>query len=184
MGMANLTTELTDHLQYTLIFDQVWGLGENNKLETQLFVNYKCHGEFHEKLNAFTLKHRYTTTAPRPRWTLPSHYQREGMGEETALRAAILYRAEAEMILFDLLNVGSKRTNQTFLEDPDILYRMRGPLWKEGGGLDPETVRLNLIKKSTGPEETVDIQPPAVDSKEFKEVARDASKLPLRHRQL
>ena len=106
------------------------------------------------------------------------------MGEETALRAAILYRAEAEMILFDLLNVGSKRTNQTFLEDPDILYRMRGPLWKEGGGLDPETVRLNLIKKSTGPEETVDIQPPAVDSKEFKEVARDASKLPLRHRQL
>ncbi len=178
-----LPTELTDHLQYTLIFDQVRGLGENNKLEIRLFVNYKCHGEFLEKLNAFALKHRYTTTAPRPRWTLPSHYQREGMGEETALRAAILYRAEAEMILFDLLNVGSQRTNQTFLDDPDILYRMRGPLWKEGGGLDPETVKLNLIKKSTYiiPEGIVDIQPPPIDSKEFKDVAKDASKLPLRH---
>src|SRR5258706_761321 len=108
------------------------------------------------------------------------------MGEETALRAAILYRAEAEMILFDLLNVGSQRTNQTFLDDPDILYRMRGPLWKDGGGLDPETVKQNIIRQSTTitPERAVDIQPPSTDSKEFRDAARDASKLPLRHCQL
>src|SRR5258706_8511462 len=177
-----LPTELTDHLQYALIFDQVQGLGTNNKLEKSLFVNYKSHGEFLEKLNAFALQHKYTTTAPRPRWILPSHYQREGMEEETASRAALLYRAEAEMILYDLLNVGSQRTNQSLLDDLDILYRIRGPLWKESKGeLDPETVKLNLIKKSTHPVPigVVDIQPPPIHSQEFQDVAKDASKLPL-----
>ncbi len=29
-----LPPDLTDHLQYALIFDQIQGLGENNKLET------------------------------------------------------------------------------------------------------------------------------------------------------
>ena len=124
-----LPTQLTDLLQYALVMDQVIGV-DKGKLTLCFFINYEAHERFSREINTYATQHKYVTSAPHPRWLIPSHFDRLGMDERTAFALAWLYRAEAKLILYDLLNIGSERTNATLIEDPDILYRLRGQLWK------------------------------------------------------
>ena len=65
----------------------------------------------------------------------------QGMEEDAAMRASLLYRAEAKLLLYNLLNIGPNRTNQSFLEDPDVIYCLRGLLWKDLHEWEPTSSR-------------------------------------------
>ena len=119
-----LPTNLTDLLQYALIMDQVIGV-DKQKLTFHFFINYSAHERFMQEINTYATQHNYVTSAPHPRWLIPSHFDRIGIDENSAYELAWLYRAEAELLLYDLLNVGDGQTNATLIEDPDILYRLR-----------------------------------------------------------
>jgi len=167
--------ELTNHLQYALILHQVQGI-KSQKLDTKYFIDYRSHEAFLSKLNEYALLHKYITTAPRPRWNLPSHYQRDGMIEVVAEKAALMYRAEAEMLLYDLLNIGTQRTNQTLIEDPDLLYCLRNDLWKVNEDIE--------TKGSSSKSKVENITAPSVNDPQFKEVVQELSKLPQEHRNI
>jgi len=122
----------------------------------------------------------YTTTAPRPRWDIPSHTNRYGMNEEDALKASLMYRSKAELLIYDLLNVGDNRTNQALLEDLDILYRLRGDLWKDE---QPTTQTSSSNLKQSLNQLTFDEDNmPHYKSQEFTELAKLLSQIPRKHR--
>ena len=111
----------------------------------------------------------------------------QGM-EDAATRASLLYRAEAELLLYDLLNIGPNRTNQNFLEDPDMIYQLRGPLWKDLQVWDLPSSRAATsnqtqirIPKATNLQEDVVVNVPDLDSEEFQQVKNDLSKIPKTH---
>ena len=141
-------------------------------LEIRYFVNYQRHEEFLGELNTYIGQNRYTATAPRPRWDLPSHFGIVGIIEASAKEASLLYRAEAELLFYDLLNINNQRTNQSLLRDPDLIYRLRGKLWKQ---VEPQPV------EDSGDIDQIAINPPALSSKEFKEVANSLAKMPKEH---
>ena len=65
----------------------------------------------------------------------------QGMEEDAATRVSLLYQAKAELLHYNLLNIGPNRTNQSFLEDPDVIYHLRGPLWKDLQEWEPSSSR-------------------------------------------
>ena len=112
----------------------------------------------------------------------------QGMEEDAATRASLLYQAEAELLLYDLLNIGPNRTNQNFLEDPDMIYQLRGPLWKDLQVWDLPSSRAATsnqtqirIPKATNLQEDVVVNVPDLDSEEFQQVKNDLSKIPKTH---
>ena len=104
--------EIRTSLDGVLNLDVVIGLDIKSELQTRFFVNYHHQEHFYGLLSAYTTDHKYIPTAPRPQWQLPSHFIKFGMREDSALKASLIYRAEAELLFFDLLNIGQNRTNE------------------------------------------------------------------------
>ena len=156
---STLPTQLTDLLQFALIMDQVMGV-DKGKLALHFFINHDAHERFSREINAYATQHKYVTSAPHPRWLILSHFDRLGLDKRTAFEIAWLYRTEAELLFYNLLNVGADQTNATLIEDPDILYRQRGRLWKFTPG-DHEHRRgpiLGRKPKETPIGETVNVE--------------------------
>ena len=172
-----------------LELDWIQGIDERGKLITQYFIHYGRHEHFIKFINRFIATHWYTATALQPGWRIPSHMNQQGMDEDTATRASLLYRAEVELLLYDLLNIRPNRTSQSLLENPDVLYRLRGPLWRGLQEWELSTSRvtnINLtqirIPKATNLHEDIVINMPELDSEEFQQVKNDLSKIPKVHR--
>ena len=70
---ATIPTQLTDLLQFALIMDQVIGV-DKGKLALRFFINHDAHERFTKEINAYATQHKYVTSAPHPRWLLPSHF--------------------------------------------------------------------------------------------------------------
>ena len=112
----------------------------------------------------------------------------QGMEEDAATRASLLYQAEAELLLYNLLNIGPNRTNQNFLEDPDMIYCLRGLLWKDLLVWDLPSSRAATssqnqirIPKATNLQEDVVVNVLDLDSEEFQQVKNNLSKIPKAH---
>ena len=113
----------------------------------------------------------------------------QGMEEDAATRASLLYQAEAELLLYDLLNIGPNRTNQSFLEDPKVIYHLRGPLWKDLHEWEPSSSKATTsnqnqirIPKATNLQEDIVVNIPEIDSEEFQQVKNNLSRIPKAHR--
>jgi hypothetical protein len=135
-------------------------------------------------------KTRYTLTAPRPRWNIPSHLSQLGMQETIASQVTILYRAEAELLFYDFLNTSPNRSNQSLMQDPDLIYKLKGPIWRrERTSLltlteQAREARANSTKSINVNIEEVVVDPPDITSKDFIDTLGHLAKLPKEHRKL
>ena len=124
-----LPETLREALEEGMNLDFMQGLNDQGELEHRYFPNEERHKTFLRELNEYSKRNKYTATAPRPQWNLSSHLLREGMDLPTAMKAAALYRAEAELLCVDLLCAEDKKTNEQILRDPEILHTVKSRIW-------------------------------------------------------
>ena len=114
------------------------------------------------------------------------------------MRVAALYKGESELLLADLSCIWDKRTNELILKDPDILYKVKGPLWSDKRNLASEMQASNegvnttqaSSSRSTKPKSTripeeqdpFFVKPPHPKSQEFTQMSELFSSLPKKHR--
>ena len=103
---------------------------ENEALVTKYFINFRDSNELKELLKEGA---RHITTATRlPKWGIPSHMMREGMLQHDAQLASALFRAEAEMAIYEIMVATLPgKSNQMLIRNPALIWTFVKPLWKE-----------------------------------------------------
>ena len=103
---------------------------ENEALVTKYFINFTDLDKLVELLQEGA---RHITTATRiPKWGIPSHMMREGMLQHKAQLASTLFRAEAEMAIYEIFVATLPgNSNQMLLWNPALICTFVKPLWKE-----------------------------------------------------
>ena len=173
-------TRAIDYLTEALEFDIVRGVDKDNQFKTHFIPNRNKHLAFINLLRNYAADFDYTPKFKYPAWDLPSHMMREGTEESVALRASIMYRIEAEAVIYELITLnGDGLTNEPFLRRPNDRFKWTKPLWKKKNPLQSSRSSKPLRTELTEEEEK---EIPPIESKEWKKAMQAFSKLSDSHK--
>jgi hypothetical protein len=107
---------------------QVRGL-EGEIPTTRYFPNELLTDRLMEELG--DLAKRVKLSSRMPQWGIPSHMYHVGMDTIAAKAASALFKAELEMMIYELqLMLDPTKSNETLIRNPQILWTYQKPLWK------------------------------------------------------